>query len=1035
MLATKKIDKASGFSLMELLATVSILGIVAAISFPIISDIRASAKIAKLNSDLGVLNSATKAFLGSSGSLSSAKTPAKVLQKLKSQASSGSSAVYNGFRGSFIDSRTEFVMQSAEEGESSDSRLIWDTSALEFILKRVGAAGIKEVRLNTDRAESPVIYEDRHGIMDLAKEDTWIWDFTEVAPEAKQGTTVVVPPPTVGSIPVTPPPSVTPPPASLTPLRPPLFSIPSDAYAIEDYPLSLVLTDPNSPGASNIYYQVDFKGWKLYGGESLTLSPYSRVAAQAIPLDLTAYSASSMAGEDYDIIPVVLDPPAIVPDMESFGFFTKSALTITLIDTNLPGRALIEFSIENGPWIAYTNPFLLAPELFPAGAQIEARSISAGSPYYLPSSATLKYLPSGSLDLIGSTVGEFSDPVGTSGLVTNLSPGDSSSYFEWGNASGSGLSESYLEFEGATFGNIVDRQKFSIGSLDYYNGTIRGGTGASEINFAVELSLEINGEIFNPYFDFGFELINNPNTADAVDSADFVFLDDARSSRTLVFNDYEFEFKIEFGNSSSQGFTFVDQFHVLENQKASAELYGTFTVIGPASGTQGGLIIADDDGTGTIGDPLYQKLGYQDPEQFSKSLLSDANQAKDDAKRARDNARNHHAGTKDARTRFINEHNNLNYYKAKIELNKARVAERLLQQESNAANVAATFAEELANRAKGNALIDPESEDEAIKISGLASEARDYATEAKALANEAANFISEIESLWAATLSSAPTSIDRADDYARYLADKAKEEEDRAKSLRDSAIDYARDTISLSQTFFQKVSEGKFYEAESLYTELSMLSPNANKSAILADDATTRARASAFEATDIALIEVDAKPYADAANLSAAIASAFADEARVAADQAASAASQAETEWNAILSAGAADYPVEFAQFMHDNAKVARDEAKSARDEAKIQSDRAKMKSEEAKNKTEEGKHSEALVLLSESEAASLATGVASSIAEGLAFDTRSFAVQAEMIAASEPSAKSIASNATTYASEAEAYAAEATAFAEGLFQ
>ncbi len=50
--------------------------------------------------------------------------------------------------------------------------------------------------------------------------------------------------------------------------------------------------------------------------------------------------------------------------------------------------------------------------------------------------------------------------------------------------------------------------------------------------------------------------------------------------------------------------------------------------------------------------------------------------------------------------------------------------------------------------------------------------------------------------------------------------------------------------------------------------------------------------------------------------------------------------------------------------------------------------------------KVGEGKLSEAQVLFSESEAASLATEVGASTAEILAFETRSFAVQAEMIAA-----------------------------------
>lgn len=1040
----------SGFSLFELLAVVSIIGILGTLSIQIVSNVRGGAKSAKLDSDLGVLNSATKAYLASSGDLSSAKTPADVLQKLKSQASSSSSAVFNGFRGSFLDTRIEFVLQSAEEGESTDRRLLWDSSALQFTLKRNGGPGIKEVRLNDDLAESPVMYEGRQGVMDLAKKDGWIWDFTEAAPEAKLGTTPVVFTPAVSTLPALPP-AITPPPA-LSALAPPLYSIPSGDYAIEDYPMSLNLTNPNPTGASDIYYRVDYGGWNQYGGGSIPLSPSTRVEAQAYPRDLSAYSASAVKRELYETIPILLDPPVIIPDAESFGLFSKTSINVSIGDTNVPGRAVIDFRVNSGPWTTYVGSFILDPTLFPDGATIEARAVPLSSPYYLPSSTSLKFLSVGSFDLVGTTVGEFSNPVGTSQLVSNLTDGSSSSYFEWGDGSAPGLSESWLDFEGSPFGNIIDGEQFTIGSLEYYNGAILAGTGAISVDFDVALSIDINGETFNPYFDFGFELINNPNGPDPIASADFVFLDDARSSRTLVFNDYEFEFKIEFGDSTSQGFTFVDQFHVLEDKKATTDLFGTFTLIGAVPGTaaataaaaggqqsrQGGLVISDDIGTGSLADPLYQKLGYQDPEQFSESLLEDAKQARDEAENASKAALQEEKNAADQHAIFDNEIRDRNYYKAELAVYAVRSYAARANTAANAAEAASTTLLAYLDQAKQIASIEPETEDEAIKIKQLAVEAIAFAEEARRAADEAQVCADEVNPVWAEVLANARNSENRAVDFLRYLADKAAYEAGRAKSLSGTVQSSYNSLVSDAENFAKKISEGKYAEAELLFESASSLSSRGNNYATWTESAAIQARDYVIQAGSINPdnYNEDEEVAPAAASLSdvkssAITAETYSAEASGFAAQATTLSNQVESDWNQILSSGATDFPVEFATYLQDKAKRAKDAAKSAQDTAKSAWDQAKRNSEEAIKKAGEGKYSEAQEKADLTDYYATTAESAAPQAETLAFEARALAVQAGVIASSNSAASSVSQNANVYASEAEDFAATARTYAD----
>jgi hypothetical protein len=173
--------------------------------------------------------------------------------------------------------------------------------------------------------------------------------------------------------------------------------------------------------------------------------------------------------------------------------------------------------------------------------------------------------------------------------------------------------------------------------LTYYNGTIKGDSGATTVDLTITLEVDVNGQTFNPFFDFTFELVNSQNVAgDEWGSADFVEIVDPRASRPLVFNDYEFEFRVEFGNATSNGFGAFDEFHVLENKSASVDVFGTFINLGlvteNTSPLEGGNTISIEPGTGTDADPIFQKVGYVE------YLVTIAKTERDNAKSGRDTA-------------------------------------------------------------------------------------------------------------------------------------------------------------------------------------------------------------------------------------------------------------------------------------------------------------------------------------------------------------------------------------------------------------
>ena len=73
--------------MVELLATIAILGLIATITALGVSDVNQSAQHNKLTSDVQTLNSAIKIYRANGGDLSSIADPNSVLAKLKSSLS------------------------------------------------------------------------------------------------------------------------------------------------------------------------------------------------------------------------------------------------------------------------------------------------------------------------------------------------------------------------------------------------------------------------------------------------------------------------------------------------------------------------------------------------------------------------------------------------------------------------------------------------------------------------------------------------------------------------------------------------------------------------------------------------------------------------------------------------------------------------------------------------------------------------------------------------------------------------------------
>lgn len=585
-----KSSKQSGLSLVEVLITLSILAVLASIYVASPLNIREGVNEAKLESDVATINSAIASYLAFNGNLEGTTNPDEVLAKLKSVGDADSSATTLGLRGQFLDPRTRIVLQSDDEAGSDTARAYWDSNAQKFRISESGPAGVKAFILDMEAIPETIGEEERSPMMKLATVDSWIWDYEDQAAAAPAGPSVIP----VAAIPPSPtdpetnPPTGTPPPEGTTPLQAPGFTVDSGDFPITQFDLNVGLVNPNPPGSSTLAYSVNYGNWIDYGGGVITVEPNAIVRAQALPIDSSTWSSSQPSQEQYHALPLQLDPPTIRPSAPFFNELTAPTILATLENPNNPQVSSLYYRVSGGPWTPYTAPFPLLYSDYQAGALIEARAVPTQE-FHLTSALVEANL--GTEDspdefiISGSASGAFSNVTGGNQLVTNLTSGLAGPFLEWGQAiipngtnpnnqvpGTNGSWASTMGYGGKGFKSVRENERFEIGTISYFNGTIRGGTGATSVDLQITIEID-GGETIT--FDHTINMINSVNVAgDQVASADSVKFVDIQAQQPATIGDKQYNLFVEFGQTDENGFASIDEFFVFENETANGTLFG-----------------------------------------------------------------------------------------------------------------------------------------------------------------------------------------------------------------------------------------------------------------------------------------------------------------------------------------------------------------------------------------------------------------------------------------------------------------------------
>lgn len=595
--------KSRAFSLIEVLVAVSVIGIMASVAHLIIGEVANSAREQRMTSDIDTLNRAVAVYLSNDGDLSQADSVEDVVAKLKTTVASEKASQSIGLTSSLVDPR---LSVRTRKGAKSQLSLAWNEKTQRFETKPSQTGEVTEFFLDENLAEAKPGTDERKGTLAYSEESAWIWDYEDRMPTLGVTGATPISLESVASLP-TPPTSTPAPPSSgptpplasgptpINTLAPPKTSLPPGVYPIFDYDLNLSLTDPNPAGTAKLVYAIDYGAWIDYSG-NIIVPAGSTLSVQALALDDT-WSDSRKNDYGFEASPAQLAPPRIIPSRENFGYFFGRTLSVNLVNPNPAGSSEIKYRINDGPWEAFSGPFDLSRADYPSGVTIEARAEAPDSLYWSPSSTSTRTLTVSALNLAGSTDGSFHDPLGSAAMVTNLteSGASSSSYFDWGDVvrregDDTPLARSSMEFAGLSFAAIKEGERFQVGDLDYFNGTSYAwdaatgtmSTAAQVVSFGIAVAMNADGVSFGTTFDFDFELINTLNSGVPLDpwaDADFVRISNSSASERLLIDGREYEFRLEFGETTDKGFATFDEFHILEWSSAASKLYGTFTEV------------------------------------------------------------------------------------------------------------------------------------------------------------------------------------------------------------------------------------------------------------------------------------------------------------------------------------------------------------------------------------------------------------------------------------------------------------------------
>lgn len=507
----------AGHSLLELILTIAIIGVIVTLSVSQLTDDAGSARVAKLESDVSTLNQMVALYVADGGSVAGLTSPQAVLDKMKRIRPQAEWQKHVGSAsGRLLDVRLRAKMTTRPDTDNN-YRAVWNKTKQRFELSKDNGTAVSEFYFDETLAGADFGTERRAGstVAFNSSAKGWVWGTSVTDPAANY-------------------------------LNPQSLGTPAPAAGFDPNESAPATSEPPA-------------GEDTGGGDGGS----SGGGGNATPPTVTK-----------------LPRPAITPSGGTFAFSSFPSSASISRNGALPEVSKLMYRVNSGAWIEYTGSSIpLAPAMNLQAKNETTRpaeyatSNTASQTYYRLTSG---FSGTGEANW-GNAIGGTNLVTNIQNGAENSTFKHGNTKLDLGNGEylDAGV-ENVLTFTPEQFDTITPNTWFKFGELMMLNGTTFYNSEASDVTLSVNLTMTQPALNFTTHIDLG--LTSTENTSDRLASADIVTLKNPATDIRVTIDGVEYRLELSWATlDPGAGVVQGSKFLIFEGANANAELRARFT--------------------------------------------------------------------------------------------------------------------------------------------------------------------------------------------------------------------------------------------------------------------------------------------------------------------------------------------------------------------------------------------------------------------------------------------------------------------------